>query len=60
MDESRLFLMVCSNRTRSNDLELEHRKEHAEVLLYGKGDRTEELVAQSGGEISVYGRGCVS
>ena len=26
MDEARLFLVVCSNRTRSNDLKLENRQ----------------------------------
>ena len=26
MDEARLFLVVCSNRRKSNGLELEHRK----------------------------------
>ena len=26
MDEARLFLVVCSNRTKSNGLKIEHRK----------------------------------
>lgn len=60
MDEARLFLIACSDRTRSNGLGLERRKEHEEVLLFGKGDQTVELVAQRGGRVSFYGGGCVA
>ena len=41
MDESRLLAVVCSDRTRSNGLKLEHNKfqyKHAETLLYSKDD----------------------
>ena len=31
MDEARLFSVVCSDRTSSNDLELEHRKFHTNL-----------------------------
>ena len=31
MDEARLFLVVCSNRMKSNGLKLEHRKFHTNV-----------------------------
>lgn len=60
MDEARLFLVACSDRTRSNGLGLERRKEHEEVLLFGKGDQTVELVAQRGGRVSFYGGACVA
>ena len=49
MDEARLFL-VCSDRTRSNGLKLEHWKFHTNIhteeLLYSKGDIALERVAQ--------------
>ena len=41
MDEYRLLAVVCSDRTRSNGLKLEHNKfqyKHAETLLYSKDD----------------------
>jgi len=31
MDEAKFFLVECSNRTRSNDLKLEHRKFHTNM-----------------------------
>ena len=31
MDEARLFLVVCRDRTRSNDLKLLHRKSHTNM-----------------------------
>jgi len=31
MEEAWLFLMMCSNKTRNNDLKLEHRKFHTNV-----------------------------
>ena len=58
MDKARLFLVVCSDRTRSNGLNLEHRKKfhtNMEELLYNKGDGALELVAQRGGGVSFYG-----
>ena len=47
MDASRLFLVVCGNRTKSNGLKPEHRKFHAnmEELLYGKADKALEQAA---------------
>jgi len=56
MDEARLFLVVHSNRTKSNGLKIEYSfiqvpYKHGEALLYSKGDGGLEQVAQKGCEI---------
>ena len=58
MDEARLFLVVRSNKTRSNGLKPEHRKFHSTYVLYeflyDKGDRALEQVTQRGFKVSFY------
>ena len=49
MDEARLFLVVRSNKTRSNGLKPEHRKFHTNMqknFFYGKNDRALEQAAR--------------
>jgi len=68
MDEARLFSVVCSNRTRGSDLNLERRRFHTNMwknFFYSKGDRALEHVAQRGFGVSFYGdiqdpSGCLS
>ena len=48
MDGARLFSVVCSDRTGSNGLKLEH----VEELLYGRGDGALERVVQRGCGVS--------
>ena len=56
MDEARLFLMACSDRTRSNGLKLEHRKFCTNMqknffMVHVKGDEALEQFAQRHGDI---------
>ena len=57
MDEARLFLVACSDRSRRNGLglELEVLYKHAEELLYSKCDGAPQQVTQRGCGISFYG-----
>jgi len=56
MYEARLFLVVRSDRTRSNSLKFEHRKFCTNVeVLYGKSDGTLEQVEQRSGGASFCG-----
>jgi len=57
MDEARLFLVACSDRSRRNGLglELEVLYKHAEELLYSQGDRALAQAAQRGGGVSFHG-----
>ena len=57
MDETRLFSVVCSDRTRSNGLKLEDRKFHTNMWkeLYDKGDGVLEQATQRGCVVSFYG-----
>ena len=50
MDETRLFSVVCSDRTRSNGLKIEDRKFHTNMWkeLYDKGDGVLEQATQRG------------
>ena len=53
MDEARLFSVVCSDRTNSSDLKLEHGNFHTnmEKLLYSKTDGALEQVVQRGSSL---------
>jgi len=55
MNEAGLFLVVCSNRTRSNGLKLEHRKFHTNMQKNFFTLRLMEQVAQSGCGVFFYG-----
>lgn len=48
MDEAMLFLVVCSDRTKSNGLKLEHWRFciNMRKLISGKGDKALEEVTQ--------------
>ena len=58
MDEARLFLVVHSNRARSNGLKCEYKKFRTTLqknFLMVKGDRVLEQVAQRGCIVSFCG-----
>jgi len=56
MEEARLFLVVCSDRTRNNCLKPEHGKFPLKPVeeIYGKDDRSLEQVAQIGCGMSFW------
>ena len=57
MDEARLFLEVCSDRTRSSSLKLEHRKFHTNMQknFFMTSDRVLKQVTLRGCGVSFCG-----